>query len=237
MPSLKILIGIVVLLASCTGAETGPSGSSAPSHDPSIAPPASASLTITEVHYGGPLFTEGSISFVRIVRDGRIVFRDAFPNAAAFVPLVDDLALEPGHYRVMSHQRACDGSCDALDPPAARCSTEIDLNDDFVITIEVDPPDDCMMRVDPGADVGRSYWFRLSTHCGIGPIFFDGRIWVPRARFGEDPNPPPGWSDPFESGSIRLISERVLEFRARSGDAVRFAVPALTSDVVLEGCY
>jgi hypothetical protein len=39
-------------------------------------------------------------------------------------PLFSVLA-EPGEYRVLSHQRPCDGNCSLLDPPTDRCETTV----------------------------------------------------------------------------------------------------------------
>ena len=79
---------------------------------------------------------------------------------------------------------------------------------------------------------GVRYQFRLYTHCGLndptGPDF-DGSFWTSVGP-GDDGsgNPPAGFGNPFDNGTIRLISENVAEYRGSSGITVRFNRQAST---------
>ena len=68
------------------------------------------------------LYTEGSISFVR-VRDahGDMVVRRRTSKPSFRVLR----KLRPGRYRVIAYQRPCDGSCQRLDPPVDRCARRV----------------------------------------------------------------------------------------------------------------
>lgn len=218
-----------LLLAACTGASTGtgPPGTprtSAPAPSPA---PALALLTVTPVQYWrGIFFTEGAVSYLRLVTpEGAVALRQDFPNAPLFHPLIEDRPVQPGRYRVISYQRSCDGSCLALDPPRGRCSAPLELGsgDAVVVTIELEPPKRCAMSVEARAEIGERYPYTLYTHCGIGHVFFDGRTWVPRGQLVEGMLPSPqGLGDPFEKGTMRLITEELLRFTGRSGGRVGF---------------
>jgi hypothetical protein len=79
---------------------------------------------------------------------------------------------------------------------------------------------------------GVRYQFRLYTHCGLnvptGPDF-DGSFWT-TAGPGDDGsgNPPAGFGNPFDNGTMTLISANVAEYRASSGAIVRFTRQAST---------
>ena len=75
-------------------------------------------------------------------------------------------------------------------------------------------------------EVGHWYPFRLGTHCGIRSAYFGGRFWRARPVLSDgSDNPPRGWGNPDQIGQMRLVSERVAEFRA-DGDLVARFVPA-----------
>lgn len=75
----------------------------------------------------GPIFTEGSVTHVRLVRrDGTVVLDGLRPAGSADVPLVDR-AVPPGTYDLTAFERPCDGNCSILDPPVAatRCRVTV----------------------------------------------------------------------------------------------------------------
>jgi hypothetical protein len=83
-------------------------------------------------------------------------------------------------------------------------------------------------RVAPGI----RYQFHLYTHCGLnGPgTDFDGSFWT-SAGPGDDGsgNPPAGFGNPFDIGTMTLISANVAEFRGSSGISVQFNRQASTT--------
>lgn len=75
----------------------------------------------------------------------------------------------------------------------------------------------------PGATVGSAYPFTPFTHCGILGAYFDGRFWraAPPLSDGSG-NPPRGWKNPSDTGTIRLVSHEVAQFRSDGGLTARF---------------
>jgi hypothetical protein len=115
------LLVAVVVLAGCGGSEDEPS------------PPAGeaprARLVVREVLWPQPRYIEGTLAFLRVAPVG---------GGAALVdgPVTDgesergteplfEAVVEPGEYRVDSHQRPCNGNCSLLDAPADRCAATV----------------------------------------------------------------------------------------------------------------
>jgi hypothetical protein len=67
---------------------------------------------------GGGVYTEGSYSYVRIERGGHTVAQVRLSGAR--IPKAA-IQLDPGSYRLISFQRACDGNCHRLDSPTDTC--------------------------------------------------------------------------------------------------------------------
>src|SRR5438270_11891195 len=74
---------------------------------------------------------------------------------------------------------------------------------------------------------GVVYRFSLYTHCGLdNPVAldFDGGFWDPT---GPGPasdgsaNPPAGFDNPYDNGTIQLLSHDLAEYRSHSGTTVR----------------
>jgi hypothetical protein len=65
--------------------------------------------------------------------------------------------------------------------------------------------------------------YTLYTHCGIRFAKIGGR-WFEADRPLSDGsgNPPPGWGNPSQPGTIRMLSASVAEFRDSLGHVVRF---------------
>ena len=139
---MKTVVGIAsaLLVAGCA-APTAPtettssmstaSVGSTPTPEPSIRPTALASAPVTPAPEGsliveqrsggGRSYTEGSIPFVKIVRDGVVVREERLdPSPKTF-------ALPPGTYELSEYQRPCDGHCGNLDPPTDVCSAPIEI--------------------------------------------------------------------------------------------------------------
>jgi hypothetical protein len=73
------------------------------------------------------------------------------------------------------------------------------------------------------AAANASVSYTLYTHCGIRFAKIGGR-WFEADRPLSDGsgNPPPGWGNPSQPGSIRMLSASVAEFRDSLGHVVRF---------------
>lgn len=75
----------------------------------------------------GPVFIEGSLTYVRIVRDdGQTIVDEVKAGEALSTPLFDE-ALRPGDYSVETVERPCSGNCMHLDEPveSTRCATDV----------------------------------------------------------------------------------------------------------------
>jgi hypothetical protein len=73
------------------------------------------------------------------------------------------------------------------------------------------------------ATVGVPYRYRLYTHCGLDSptsMDFDSSFWD---AIGQGPasdgsgNPPPGYGNPYDDGTITLISPTLAQYRSRTG--------------------
>jgi hypothetical protein len=66
-----------------------------------------------------------------------------------------------------------------------------------------------------GVTQGRPYAYVLPTHCGIREGRFDGRLWkAVDSGLSRTGNPPRGWANPYQRGTMQLSSEQRAEFRA-----------------------
>ena len=77
----------------------------------------------------GPIFTEGSVTQLRIVSGDREQIADGLrPIDTLDIPLFDR-AVPAGTYQVAAVELPCEGNCDMLDPPveATRCELEVDV--------------------------------------------------------------------------------------------------------------
>ena len=74
------------------------------------------------------------------------------------------------------------------------------------------------------AEIGVRYSHNLYTHCGVRYANFDGRRWladpIPTDIGGA--NPPPGWGNPFDSGTMELVAKDRALFRSKSGNRAFF---------------
>ncbi len=135
-----IAIAMVTVLAACITREqpaipsstaSGPSTESTHSPGPG-APPATGTLEVTqEFDDRGQVYTEGSLSFVRLWG----------PEGAVFDAEVKDDRLKrevpAGRYRIRSYQRPCDGNCGFLDPPTDTCEQPLTIAPDTVTRVHV----------------------------------------------------------------------------------------------------
>jgi hypothetical protein len=73
------------------------------------------------------------------------------------------------------------------------------------------------------ADLGVVYRFQLYTHCGLEAptaMDFDGSFWDPvgaRPTSSGGGNPPAGYGNPIDLGTITLISPTRAQYRSRTG--------------------
>ena len=84
------------------------------------APPRGVLEANQRFDFSGGVYTEGSLSYLRVRHRGRLIRQRSRAGALGL-----RLRLRPGLYRVTSFQRPCQGNCDLLDPPRERCSRRV----------------------------------------------------------------------------------------------------------------
>lgn len=101
-----------------------------------------------------PRYTEGTVSFLRVENDDGDVIVDgpmtnAYQSRGRGHPIFNR-RLEPGEYRLVSHQRPCQGNCEQLDPPTDRCEATVDLasGKTLLATVVLGQEGGCTVRED-----------------------------------------------------------------------------------------
>ena len=73
---------------------------------------------------------------------------------------------------------------------------------------------------------GKTYRFTLSTHCGLdGVVDFNGRLWDYSGPGNPDDgnnNPPLGFDNPSDHGTMTLVSQDVAEYESSQGVVIRY---------------
>jgi hypothetical protein len=77
--------------------------------------------------------------------------------------------------------------------------------------------------------VGGAADFDLYTHCGINGIMIAGRWWQadPPLNDGQG-NPPTGWGNPYQPGTLRVVDEESAVFSAAAAPADAALLPSVT---------
>ena len=84
-------------------------------------------LVLQKSYPDGPVFIEGSVTRLRIVRDdGETIVDEERPAESPHAALFDE-ALRPGTYTLEAVERPCDANCDYLDEPveSTRCTLDV----------------------------------------------------------------------------------------------------------------
>lgn len=64
----------------------------------------------------------------------------------------------------------------------------------------------------PGAEVGREYHYELYVHCGVEWALIDGEWWTTPLLSDGHRNPPDGWGNPVDSGTLVLLDGDTAEY-------------------------
>jgi hypothetical protein len=90
---------------------------------------------------------------------------------------------------------------------------------------------------DKSVAIGETYWHVLFTHCGIEQTDFGGRDWVAEPILADgNRNPPAGWGNPTEPGTMTLVSTDRAEFRSRDGQRTATFRPRAATDPPATTC-
>jgi len=73
-----------------------------------------------------------------------------------------------------------------------------------------------------GVVVGETYDYVMYVHCGVRWTRIDG-VWWETAPFDDgNANPPEGWGNPFDAGTLTVIDETTAEYAGGPDVTVRF---------------
>ena len=73
------------------------------------------------------------------------------------------------------------------------------------------------------AHAGRPQPYQLYTHCGIDEVRIGGYYFEAVHPLSDGyGNPPPGWGNPYQQGTMTLLSPAEAVYRDRAGHQVRF---------------
>jgi hypothetical protein len=76
------------------------------------------------------------------------------------------------------------------------------------------------------ASPGVQYQFRLYTHCGLDwplAMDFDGSFWDPIGPASDGyGNPPAGYGNPIDQGTVTLISPTLTQYRSSTGTVMQW---------------
>ena len=73
-----------------------------------------------------------------------------------------------------------------------------------------------------GLVVGVAYPFDLLTHCGICETLVGGTYFEADTPLVGPGNPPKGWVNPYQRGTMTLLTTSTAEFHDSAGHTVRF---------------
>lgn len=87
---------------------------------------------------------------------------------------------------------------------------------------------------DPSLTVGETSGYNLYTHCGVLSATANGHTYFAEPPLSDGSgNPPPGWGNPFDGGSLTMVDTHHVEFRDPTGHVARFTdAPAGPTSVV-----
>jgi len=73
-----------------------------------------------------------------------------------------------------------------------------------------------------GGAVGSPQPYELYTHCGIDEARIGNRYFEAVHPLSDGLNPPPGWGNPYQQGTMTLLSPTEAVFRDQAGHQVQF---------------
>ena len=74
-----------------------------------------------------------------------------------------------------------------------------------------------------GVEINESHAYSLYTHCGVRWAYFDGRYWEANPPLDDDNgNPPPNWGNPYDNGTMALVSEDLARYTIGVGQTAEF---------------
>ncbi len=65
--------------------------------------------------------------------------------------------------------------------------------------------------------IGVPYLVTVYTHCGLRHVEFDHSDWAISGDLGDGVNPPPGFGNPVDQGTVTLITHDTATYRSQKG--------------------
>lgn len=92
-------------------------------------------------------------------------------------------------------------------------------------------------RGDRGGSAQQGQPFTLRTHCGVVSATIKNELWLatPPLTDGSG-NPPAGWGNPSDTGTLRFLSSTEAEFESKSGQVAHFVRAKLGEKDPAAGC-
>ncbi len=115
---------------------------------------------------------------------------------------------------------ACSGGSDVVDGPA---QGGIDTGPPYGNMVDSPAQEDILDEPPYGAGVvvGETYDYVMYVHCGVRWTRIDG-VWWKTAPLGDGVNPPDGWGNPYDAGTLTVIDETTAEYTGGPDVTVRF---------------
>lgn len=75
----------------------------------------------------------------------------------------------------------------------------------------------------PSVAVAQSTPYSLYTHCGILSVEVNGHTYYAQPPLGDGSgNPPPGWGNPYDDGTLTMVDVHRAKFRDPAGNTATF---------------
>ena len=79
----------------------------------------------------------------------------------------------------------------------------------------------------------RAARYTLYTHCGIKWAKIRGTFWRARTPLSDgNGNPPPGWGNPYQAGTLEFVGPNTSVFRSPAGQITLDRTPRTTTPLV-----
>lgn len=74
-------------------------------------------------------------------------------------------------------------------------------------------------------DAGTTRPYDLLTHCGVREALIDNNYYLAAPVLDDgDGNPPTGWGNPYDSGTMKINAEKTADFRDTAGHRAHFVL-------------
>jgi hypothetical protein len=90
------------------------------------------------------------------------------------------------------------------------------------------PPDSDAAPYEQGIVIGDTYRYALYDHCGVEWARIDGGWWRTEPLNDGGGNPPPGWANPYDHGTLRITNSDTADYTNGLGETIVFTRTDIT---------